>query len=372
MLAIVLIMENDFKHARLKLISVYLLIVFGVVTLFSVLTIYQADNTFTDPVVPGTTEIAVTAKEAQSIAERLRSDAFVVETEYEIENNVLYFTTTFSDETEVKVNLFTTEVYVPKEEPGVISTFVDDFEEKVVWVALFVFVLASLLSVYVANQTLVPIVQNMRKQKEFISGAAHELRNPLAALHARLESALLLGSTGIDTGMVQELLTETQRLILLSEGLLSLEKAEVWAAQVEEVAVMPVVESLLVRLAEFTKKKNLTITTEIKTDTVRIDPRDLEVILFNLVHNAIKFTPENGKIHIVWDGKSLTVSDTGIGISKENSEHIFDRFYKVDTSRGGEGSGLGLALVKAVLEKYSGKIQVNSIEGKGTTFVVTF
>lgn len=172
--------------------------------------------------------------------------------------------------------------------------------------------------------------------------------------------------------MVQELLLETQRLILLSEGLLSLEKAEVQAVKVEDVAVMPVVESLMVRLAEFAKKKDLTITTEIKTDTVRIDPRDLEIILFNLLHNAIKFTPENGKVHIAWDGKSLTVSDTGIGISKENSEHIFDRFYKVDTSRGGEGSGLGLALVKAVVEKNSGKIQVNSTEGKGTTFVVTF
>lgn len=196
MLATVLTMESDFKHARLKLISVYLLIIFAVVTLFSILTIYQADNTFTDPVVPGTTEIAVTAEEAQGIAERLHPDAFVVETEYEIENNVLYFTATFSDETEVKVNLFTKEVYVPNEDPGVISVFMDDFEEKVVWVAFLVFVLASLLSVYVANQTLVPIVQNMRKQKEFISGAAHELRNPLAALHARLESALLLGSAG--------------------------------------------------------------------------------------------------------------------------------------------------------------------------------
>ena len=88
------------------------------------------------------------------------------------------------------------------------------------------FLLAALASVYVANNTLAPIARNMKKQKQFIGDAAHELRNPLAALHARIESALRVGGHHIKKEVLDDLLSETKRLISLSEALLALERGE--------------------------------------------------------------------------------------------------------------------------------------------------
>lgn len=365
-------MSNDFTRARRSLIIIYLLIVGSVIVLFSSLIVYQTRDSFSDPVVETEEEIVLSAREARAIAETMRPGARFEEAEYEIENNGLYFTVSFEDDREVKVNLLTKEAHIPEDESNLWETLTDDFEEIVGWIALAVFLLAALASVYVANKTLAPIARNMKKQKQFISDAAHELRNPLAALHARIESALHGGGHNLKKDVLDDLLSETKQLIGMSEALLALERGEQKKKHLEKQALLPIITRTITRLDPLLKEKNISVVTDIAKDTLTIDARDLETILYNLLHNAIKFSHIGGTVTIAWTNKKLSVADTGIGISPEHQTYIFDRFYKVDTARAGGGSGLGLALIKEIVDTYGATVDIKSDTGRGSTFSIAF
>ena len=171
--------------------------------------------------------------------------------------------------------------------------------------------------------------------------------------------------------MFDDLLAETKRLIVISEGLLSLEKNEQESINVQDVSLQKSVDTVMKRLTHHAQEKNIIVQTEIDHTTVRINADDLETVLYNLIHNAIKFT-HDGTVTVHFKNKKLTVADTGFGIAQKHIPHLFDRFYKADASRSKDGSGLGLSLVKTILEKYGAKISVQSIESIGSTFSVVF
>ena len=364
-------MKNDFTTARFKLILLYLLIIGSVITLFSLLIIYQASDSFSDPAVLTSDNLLLNADEAMALAKQLNPEKTVVETEYEIENAQLYFTVSFDEETEVKVNLLTGEANIPRAHDNFFTMFTDDFDEMVIWIGLGVFLLAGLLCMYVANKTLAPIARNIQKQKQFVSDSAHELRNPLSALHARIEALLRVPQTLPLKAMLDDLLSETKRLIAISEGLLSLEKGEKESANVQDISLQKGVAAVVTRLAHTIRDKKITMHTHIDKNTVYIDEGDLETVLYNLIHNAIKFT-QDGTVTVTFKDKTLFVTDTGIGIAQKHIPHLFDRFYKADASRSEGGSGLGLSLVKTLTDKYGAKLTVQSSEGKGSTFAVIF
>jgi len=108
---------------------------------------------------------------------------------------------------------------------------------------------------------------------------------------------------------------------------------------------------------------------------VEVDRKMMGRVLGNLFHNAIKFTPDGGRIAIgaaVADDKiTASVADTGVGIPAEDLPRIFERFYKVDRARGKSGTGLGLAIARHVVEAHGGRIWAESVEGKGATFYFT-
>ncbi len=365
-------MTNDFKKARLNLIALYLCIIGGIIVLFTLLVIYQANDSFSDPSVETSEDTRVTATEAKEIAFQIIPEGVVESTEYEIEKGILYFTTVFTDEREVKVNLLTGEIRTPSVKVGIMETFTDDFEERIVGIAFLVFALSALLSLYVANRTLRPIALNIRTQKQFVSDVAHELRNPLAALHARIESVVRSGTEMFKKEVLEDLMSETKHLILMSENLLALEKGEHGIKRIESQSLAPIVNMVIARLELLAKEKHIAIQTDIGTESLNIDMGDLETILYNLVHNALKFTLANGTIRITWSDKVLGVSDNGIGIPKEHILHIFDRFYKVNVARSDGGNGLGLALVKEIVERYGAKVKVSSTLGKGTEICIQF
>ncbi len=372
MLVIDLNMKNDFKKARFRLVVLYLFIIGGVIGIFSSLIIYQTRDSFSDPAVPTDANTVLNAGEAQLIAQGMRPGKNVIETEYEIEDGMLYFTVGFGDEDEIKVNLLEGDIFIPEKDERLIEMLTDDFEEKVGWIALLVFALAALLSVYVANKTLNPILHNIRAQKQFVAGAAHELRNPLSALQARIESTLLSPSGELKEEVLKDLLAETQHLIEVSEGLLFLEKGENKQPHIEPQSVQNALNKVKSRLAYLAENKQVVINENIATETLNIDREDLDTILYNLIHNAIKFTDSSGYVQIDWIQHTLTVTDTGIGITEEDIPHVFNRFYKGDILRGSIGSGLGLSLVKEIADRYKARIHISSQTGKGTTVSIIF
>ena len=123
------------------------------------------------------------------------------------------------------------------------------------------------------------------------------------------------------------------------------------------------------------ERKNLNIVTEIADDVrIRSDAELLSLVWNNLISNAVKFTPEGGTIGIRLKAENghviVAVSDTGCGIKPEVGQHIFEKFYQGDTSHATQGNGLGLALVKRVVDILNGEISVQSAYGQGTTFTV--
>jgi two-component system phosphate regulon sensor histidine kinase PhoR len=125
------------------------------------------------------------------------------------------------------------------------------------------------------------------------------------------------------------------------------------------------------------KSRTITLTTELNPNipAIKVDRDRIRQTLANLVHNAIKFNNPGGKVIIStnYNNEStiVSVSDTGMGISKEDLPHIFERFYKADKARSQGGSGLGLAIAKHTIQAHGGNISVKSEEGKGSTFSFT-
>jgi two-component system phosphate regulon sensor histidine kinase PhoR len=134
------------------------------------------------------------------------------------------------------------------------------------------------------------------------------------------------------------------------------------------------VKEVVHRLTPQADRKQITIKTELSPGlpTAQADRERIQQVIGNILHNAIKFTPEKGQITIstAVDGNSVVtrIKDTGIGISRDDLVHIFERFFKADKSRTHEGSGLGLAIAKHIIQAHNGQIWVESQEGRGSTF----
>jgi two-component system phosphate regulon sensor histidine kinase PhoR len=144
--------------------------------------------------------------------------------------------------------------------------------------------------------------------------------------------------------------------------------------KIELLKLNTLVEEVISELQPQVERQNLTLETTLAGDLPAIpaDKDRLRQVMINLIHNAIKFNRPGGDIRVTTklsgDLVVVDVADTGIGIARDNLPHIFERFYKADRARTGRGSGIGLAIVKHVVEAHSGKIRVESEQGQGSTF----
>jgi signal transduction histidine kinase len=218
-------------------------------------------------------------------------------------------------------------------------------------------------------------------KSRFFANISHELRTPLTLLLAPLET--LLHQFNLDQETKNLLVTmhsNGMRLLKLINDLLDLVRLESGVMQVkrEPLAVAEFLQGLAsaARQMAADKRIRLEASTEPDVGTVMVDRDKLEKIILNLQFNALKFTPSGGRVDIraMKEGEELviTVKDTGMGISAKNLPNIFSRFWQADDSsrRKYQGVGIGLALVKEFSEIQGGKAQVESEEGKGTTFTV--
>lgn len=217
-------------------------------------------------------------------------------------------------------------------------------------------------------------------RQEFISNVSHELQSPLTSISG---FAALLQKDNVSAEQRQHYLkiieTESRRLSKLSDNLLKLSALETGTESplsVREYRIDRQIENITLTLEPQWAAKNLSVEAELEKLTYNGDEELLAQVWINLLHNAIKFTPENGEIRITLKKADCEVccqvEDTGMGVAPENQMHIFERFYKVDKARDRSlgGNGLGLALVKKIIELHGGIVTVESEVGKGTAFTV--
>ncbi len=218
-------------------------------------------------------------------------------------------------------------------------------------------------------------------RNEFVSNASHELKTPLATMKIMLESMLYQDDMPKD--LQKEFMTdinkELDRLSLIVTDLLTLVQADAqgYAPARKSVLLREIVEETVHRLSRLAEERNQKLETRLNDPCPLVgDPVKLQQIVYNLVENAIKYTPKEGRIRVTlkMEGKTavLEVADTGPGIPKKDQPHIFDRFYRVDKARARAtgGNGLGLSIVHQAVLMHGGSVTVNSVEGKGSTFRV--
>ena len=218
-------------------------------------------------------------------------------------------------------------------------------------------------------------------QRQFVSDASHELKTPLASIKL-LSDSILQNEMDAETmrEFVGDIGNEADRLTRMTQKLLSLSKTEDAAVREHEVADLGETVSRVFRmLVPLADNNGIRLTANLQRDcTVLSAEDDAYQIVFNLVENGIKYNQPEGSVHVVVEqhGEEVTlvVKDTGVGIPADAVDHIFERFYRVDKARSRQagGSGLGLAIVKEMVEQNFGSIEVQSLEGIGTTFTVKF
>jgi signal transduction histidine kinase len=222
-------------------------------------------------------------------------------------------------------------------------------------------------------------------KSEFIAMVAHELRAPIAAVEQQL-TVILNKMAGEVTPKQEQLLSRakerTKGLLTLIKDLLDLSKIEagMMVQYKESLSLQEVIQrvvELMMTEAE-AKKIDLQFSAPSEIPFIQADRNSMEGIFTNLISNAIKYTPEGGKVWITLGEEGgfvkADVSDTGIGIKKEDLPRIFDKFYRVKTTETRQiiGTGLGLSIVKSIVDAHLGSISVESDEGGGTTFTVLF
>jgi signal transduction histidine kinase len=234
-----------------------------------------------------------------------------------------------------------------------------------------------ILSYVLARATLKPIERSYLQQKRFISDAAHELRTPLAVMKAGAEVALSGAPSQKEyRAFVEEALHEVQHMSHMTDDLLFLARTgEMRTDQPKEhVAMTALCEQTVARMQSYARDKDVTMTCTAQSG-VAVFGRlpHLRRLIMNVVKNAIDYNVPHGSVTVSLSREGntavITVIDTGIGIPTGDLEHVFDRFYKADTSRTAnhtEGSGLGLSIVKEIVDEHGGKISVASTVGKGT------
>jgi two-component system phosphate regulon sensor histidine kinase PhoR len=219
-------------------------------------------------------------------------------------------------------------------------------------------------------------------RRDFVANVSHELRTPLSILRGYIETLLDSAQTSRDElrrilGVMER---HSKRLGLLLDDLLSLAKLESSNPNLE-LATVRLDELCLNVSRDWEKKfaeKNLHVIVDLAPGlpSVHADASRLQEILYNLLDNAVKYSPKNGEIRLRIEQRekeiALSVSDNGIGISKEDLPRIFERFYRADKSRSREegGTGLGLAIVKHIAHLHRGRVEAESEPGKGTTIRV--
>ena len=246
-----------------------------------------------------------------------------------------------------------------------------------------VLLLASFGGYILARKSLEPIASMVNEQQRFIADASHELRTPLAVLRGETEVAL--GKTRT-VEEYQESLTliqeEAERLSRIVEDLFILARQPIQSPTAlikEPVSLTEVVKDCARAAQVLATRKGVRLKLENDSTPIALnaDEELIKRMILNLLDNAVKYTPEGGEISLALEkhngSAEIVVRDTGIGLSQTDQQRVFDRFYRVDKARSRAlgGAGLGLSIVRSIVEAHGGNITIDSTPRHGSSFTVS-
>ena len=218
------------------------------------------------------------------------------------------------------------------------------------------------------------IYKDYKKQKEFSSNVAHELRTPIAIMQAQVDVFREKNTDENNLDFIETMDSNIKRLKNLIDSVLLLSKRN--KLKISSVNLDDMIDEILFDLDDFASKKNISLDYHYSNISIDSDDVLIQRLIFNIVENAIKYTEEGGlvDVNVSQNDKEtvIRISDTGIGISDEKKEEIFDLFYQVDDSRNKEGFGIGLSLSKDIAETLGARIEVRDNKPKGTIFLIKF
>ncbi len=218
-------------------------------------------------------------------------------------------------------------------------------------------------------------------RQEFVANVSHELKTPLTSMKVLADSISGMGGAPVELyeEFFGDITAEIDRENKIITDLLSLVKMDKKAAELvaEPLDVAELLELILKRLRPLARKKDVELVLEcIRPVTAEIDEVKMNLVFTNLIENAIKYNIEHGSVKVTLDADHkdfwVMVTDTGLGIPEEDTEHIYERFYRVDKSHSREigGTGLGLAIAKSAIMMHRGTITLDTVVGEGSTFTV--
>jgi signal transduction histidine kinase len=221
-----------------------------------------------------------------------------------------------------------------------------------------------------------------RHKSEFLANMSHELRTPLNAIigFSQVLKEQMFGELNArQTEYVDDVLSSGQHLLSLINDILDLAKVEAGRMELEPTtfALGDLLENSMAMVRERAIRQSVSLDTAIDPSVglLEADERKVKQIIFNLLSNAVKFTPAGGRVTLAAtadDGQvEISVRDTGVGMSAEDQVRIFEEFYQVGTGKTQEGTGLGLALTRRLVELHHGRLGVASEPGAGSTFTIT-
>lgn len=242
---------------------------------------------------------------------------------------------------------------------------IEELKFSIITIFLFSYLFISIVGIYLAKLFLKPIKEERIKLNNFIKDTTHELNTPISAIIMSTQneklSAKQIERIRLSANRISEIYKDLTFIFLENKQKLTL---------LEELDLSIIIKEQIDSFEPLYLKKKLEVVYELEPTIFKINKDDFIRLFNNLFSNAIKYNKMNGKIEIVLKNRVLIVKDSGIGINKEKLKDIYKRYYRATNQSG--GFGLGLNIVNMICKTYDVKIEVDSLENKGTTFTLKF
>jgi signal transduction histidine kinase len=255
-----------------------------------------------------------------------------------------------------------------------------DLQKNIIFIDLGTIAVVAGFAYFLAGKTLKPIKFALDAQKEFSANASHELRTPLAIIKNASEVVLQNPSATVERykQLTASNMEETERMSDIVENLLSLSRSDHGSplSSLERIDLTELIGRVVEKFQILAQEKKIGISWHPSSSlAVNGNRASLERVFFNILKNAVAYTPANGNIIIRLAAKAkhveVSVTDTGLGIASEDLPHVFERFYKGTKGQtASQGAGLGLSIVREIVRAHNGTINIQSTLNKGTAVII--